>query len=84
MSKHIFSLPLHNLCNKTKPKAQVCLLFVNKFPFLIISGTPGLGVFLLLTHQYLCQDAVIIRLHGNHGLVGLNLTKGIACCHRLP
>lgn len=31
-----------------------------------------------LTHQYLRQDAVVVRLHGDHGLVGLDLAKRIA------
>ena len=37
----------------------------------------------LPTHQYLCHDTIVIRFHDNDGLVSLNLTKGIACCHRL-
>lgn len=39
--------------------------------------------FVHVTHQDLCQDAVIIRFHGNNGLVSLNLTKSISRCHCL-
>lgn len=38
---------------------------------------------LLPTYQYLCHDTIVVRFHDDDGLVGLNLTKGIACCHRL-
>lgn len=38
---------------------------------------------LLPTYQYLCHDTIVVRFHDDDGLVSLNLTKGIACCHRL-
>ena len=37
----------------------------------------------VIDYQYLGQNTVVAGLHGNHSLVGLNLTQSIAGSHRL-